>query len=126
MSLCVSSRVLSSLARAAERQMLIYKRQTRILSMYCNFRKTLKKVPRNVPRKVPSFRVFQNPNIHRPRTITEFHQTMVYIIGLFTYFTHIAVHYLSYTVHQISLYGSVQSQQSLFITYWLYICVYKC
>ena len=27
------------------------------------------------------------------------------------------------TVHQISLYGSVQSQQSLFVTYWLYICV---
>ena len=50
---------------------------------------------------------------------------MVYIIGLFTYFTHIAVHYLSYTVHQISLYGSVQSQQSLFIAYWLYINVYK-
>ena len=48
------------------------------------------------------------------------------IIGPFTYFTHIAVHYLSYTVHQISLYGSVQSQQSLFIAYWLYICVYKC
>ena len=43
------------------------------------------------------------------------------IIGPFTSVTHIAVHYLSYTVHQISLYDSVQSQQSLFITYWLYI-----
>ena len=36
------------------------------------------------------------------------------------------MHYLGYTVHQISLYGSVQSQQSLFITYCLSICVYKC
>ena len=35
------------------------------------------------------------------------------------------MHYLGYTEHQISLYGSVQSQQSLFITYWLYIRVYK-
>ena len=32
------------------------------------------------------------------------------------------MHYLSYTVNQISLYGSVQSQQSLFITNRLYIC----
>ena len=35
------------------------------------------------------------------------------------------MHYLGYTEHQISLYGRVQSQQSLFITYWLYIRVYK-
>ena len=53
-------------------------------------------------------------------------QSFQLYIGPFTYLTDIAVHYLSYTVHQISLYGSVQSQQSLFITYWLYICVYKC
>ena len=53
-------------------------------------------------------------------------QSFQLYIGPFTYLTDIAVHYLSYTVHQISLYGSVQSQQSLFITYWLYICVHKC
>ena len=51
----VGGRVLSSLAGAAERQMIIDKRQTKILSMYCN-----------------------SCNIHRPRTITKFHQTMVY------------------------------------------------
>ena len=52
-------RVLSSLAGAAERQMIIDEPQTKILSMYCNF-----------------------CNIHRPRTITEFHQTMVYSLIL--------------------------------------------
>ena len=41
------------------------------------------------------------------------------------FYTYIAVHYLSYTVHQISLYGCVQSQQSLFIA-WDIHCVYKC
>ena len=34
--------------------------------------------------------------------------------GPFTYVTHNAVHYHSYTVHQISLYGSVQSQLSIY------------
>ena len=33
--------------------------------------------------------------------------------------THIAVHYHGYTVHQIPLYRSDQSQQSLLIAYWL-------
>ena len=38
--------------------------------------------------------------------------------------THSAVHYLSYTVHHFSLYGSDQSQPSLFIAYWLYILMF--
>ena len=50
-----SCRVVPSLALAAERQMIIYQRQNKIFSMYCNF-----------------------SNVHRPRTITEFHQTMVH------------------------------------------------
>ena len=36
-------------------------------------------------------------NIHRPRTIRQWY----IIIGPFTYVTHIAVHCLSYTVHQL-------------------------
>ena len=38
-------------------------------------------------------------------------QSFQLYIGPFTYLTDIAVHYLSYTVRQISLYGSIQSQQ---------------
>ena len=39
-------------------------------------------------------------------------------IGPFAYLIRIAVRYTAITVPQICLYGSVQSQQSLFITFW--------
>ena len=55
--------------------------------------------------------------IHRPRKITESHQRMINFNWSIHLYVHTAVHHLGYTVHQISLYGSDQSQQSLFIAY---------